>query len=50
MTRRDFYRNTLIRDQHKYNDEQRDFLQRWADHLDALTAPKVIAINLKQRA
>lgn len=41
---------TGIYDQHKYDTEQREYLQKWADHLEALAAPKVVALGRKARA
>lgn len=39
-----------IYDIHRYDDEARAWLQRWGDHLIALTAPNVVAIDQGQAA
>ncbi|MDR5743285.1 tyrosine-type recombinase/integrase [Caballeronia sp. LZ029] len=38
---------SAIYDQHRYDDEAREYLQRWADHLDALLVPNVTALDAR---
>jgi integrase len=39
-----------IYDTHRYDDEARTWLQKWADHLTALTVPNVTAIDASRAA
>ena len=41
---------SAIYDQHRYDGEAREWLQKWADHLDALLAPKVAPIDAVRAA